>query len=311
MGEGSTTRGTRLLDQVRQAIRVRHYSYRTEQQYVAWIRRYIRFHGTRHPRELGGAEVSAFLTHLVTSRNVAAATQNQALPALLFLYKNVLDIELPWLDQVIRSKRPRRLPVVLTRAEVREVLKHLSGPYWLVASLLYGSGLRLLEALSLRVKDIDLERRSLVVRDAKGQKDRVTVLPDSLVDPLRRHLAEVRRDHERAVAAGFGGVECPTRCSGNIPVPTWTMVGSSSFPRTSRRTTRAPARGDGITCTPRPYSARFAAQFGQQGLSGRPRATPSGIPSRRTCLNRATTSVRSRSCWATATSARHRSTRMC
>jgi hypothetical protein len=114
MNQGSTTRGTRLLDQVRQAIRVRHYSYRTEQQYVAWIRRYIRFHGTRHPRELGGAEVSAFLTHLVTSRNVAAATQNQALAALLFLYKNVLDIELPWLDQVIRSKRPRRMPVVLT-----------------------------------------------------------------------------------------------------------------------------------------------------------------------------------------------------
>jgi integron integrase len=209
MGEGSTTHGTRLLDQVRQAIRVRHYSYRTEQQYVAWIRRYIRFHGTRHPRELGGEEVSEFLTHLVTSRNVAAATQNQALAALLFLYKNVLDVELPWLDQVVRSKRPRRLPVVLSRAEVREVLKHLSGPYWLVASLLYGSGLRLLEALCLRVKDVDLERRSLVVRDAKGQKDRVTVLPDSLVTPLRRHLSDVRRDHERAIAAGFGGVELP------------------------------------------------------------------------------------------------------
>jgi integron integrase len=209
MDEGSTAAGPRLLDQVREAIRVRHYSYRTEQQYVAWIRRYIHFHGKRHPRSLGGPEVSAFLTHLAANRNVAAATQNQALAALLFLYKNVLGNELPWLDQIVRSKRPRRIPVVLSRAEVREVLGRLTGRYWLVVSLLYGSGLRLLEALHLRVKDVDLERRTLIVRDAKGQKDRVTVLPDSLVEPLRKQLQWVRTGHERAIASGFGGVELP------------------------------------------------------------------------------------------------------
>jgi integrase len=183
MGEGPTRAGPRLLDQVREAIRVRHYSYRTEQQYVAWIRRYIHFHGMRHPRTLGGAEISEFVTDLAANRKVAAATQAQALAALLFLYKNVLEVELPWLDQIVRSKRPKRLPVVLSRTEVREVLRRLNGRYRLVASLLYGSGLRLLEALHLRVKDVDLERRTLIVRDAKGQKDRVTVLPDSLVVP--------------------------------------------------------------------------------------------------------------------------------
>jgi site-specific recombinase XerD len=156
-----------------------------------------------------GPEVSAFLTHLASDCNVAAATQNQALAALIFLYKQVLDIELPWLDQVVRSKRPKRLPVVLSRAEVRAVLGKLTGRYWLVASLLYGSGLRLLEALHLRVKDVDLGQRQLVVRDAKGMKDRVTVLPDSLVEPLRSQIAALRASHERAVAAGYGGVELP------------------------------------------------------------------------------------------------------
>ena len=150
MVEKGPTAEPRLIDRVRQSIRVRHYSYRTEQQYVAWIRRFIRFHGCRHPRTLGGPEVSAFLTHLASDRNVAAATQNQALAALLFLYRQVLDIELPWLDQIVRSQRPKRLPVVLTRSEVRAVLGKLTGHHWLVASLLYGSGLRLLEALHLR-----------------------------------------------------------------------------------------------------------------------------------------------------------------
>src|SRR4030095_5289797 len=153
MAEGPTSSGPKLLDQVREAIRVRHYSYRTEQQYVAWIRRYIRFHDMRHPRTLGGADISAFLTHLATKCNVASSTQAQALAALLFLYKKVLEIELPWLDQIVRSRRPKRLPVVLSRTEVREVLRRLNGRYRLVVSLLYGSGLRLLEALHLRVKD--------------------------------------------------------------------------------------------------------------------------------------------------------------
>src|SRR5678816_2553169 len=147
----------RLLDHLREAIRVRHYSYRTETQYVAWVRRYILFHGKRHPRELAGPEVESFLTHLATDRNVAAATQAQALAAILFLYKHVLKLDLPWLGNVVRASRPKRLPLVLSRSEVRRVLAELEEPYLLIASLLYGSGLRVLEALRLRVKDVDLE----------------------------------------------------------------------------------------------------------------------------------------------------------
>jgi integron integrase len=199
----------RLLDQVREAIRVRHYSYRTEQQYVAWIRRYILFHGRRHPCELGGQHVESFLSYLAVRRHVAAATQAQALAALLFLYKHVLNIALPWLNSVVRATRPRRLPTVLTRTEVRQVIAHLEGPSALVASLLYGSGLRVLEALRLRYKDVDLDRRTLAVRDGKGAKDRVTVLPDSMVDLLRSQLRVVRERHESARLNGFAGVELP------------------------------------------------------------------------------------------------------
>src|SRR5687767_5900738 len=178
----------RLLDQVREAIRVRHYSYRTEQQYVAWIRRYILFHRRRHPRELGGQEVESFLTHLATERHVAAATQAQALAALLFLYKHVLNVNLPWLANVIRASRPKRLPLVLTRQEVTRVLNELDGRYRLIVGLLYGSGLRVLEALRLRVKDIDTQHRIVVVRNGKGAKDRITVLSETLCEPLAQHL---------------------------------------------------------------------------------------------------------------------------
>lgn len=199
----------RLLDQVRDRIRLKHYSYRTEKQYVGWIRRYILFHGKRHPSDLGGPEVEAFLSHLATDRNVAAATQNQALAALLFLYKDVLGVELPWLDGVVRAKRPQRLPVVLTRDEVRSVLGNLDGQPWLVASLLYGSGLRLMEALRLRIKDIDIEHPQITVRDGKGGKDRVTVLPGGLLEPLSVHLTRVREQHDEAIRQGYAGVELP------------------------------------------------------------------------------------------------------
>ncbi len=199
----------RLLDLVRSEIRKRHYSYRTEKQYVGWIVRYIQFHDGQHPKALGGREVEAFLSHLATTRNVAAATQAQALAALLFLYKRVLGVQLPWLGNVTRARRPKRLPVVLTRQEVQGLLKQLRGPYRVIASLLYGSGLRLLEALRLRVKDLDLTTRTLTVRDGKGFKDRVTVIPDSLIAPLRIRLARLREIHEAAVAAGFGGVDLP------------------------------------------------------------------------------------------------------
>jgi integron integrase len=198
-----------LLDQVRKAIRLRHYSYRTEQAYVAWIRRFILFHEKRHPIDMGGPEVEAFLSHLAVSLRVASATQAQALAAILFLYKYVLNVNLPWLGAVVRAKRPRRVPTVLTRDEVLRVLANLGGSYLLVVSLLYGSGLRVLEALRLRVKDIDLERRILVVRDAKGAKDRVTLLPDSLRDSIRRQLTVVRERHEFARKHGFAGVELP------------------------------------------------------------------------------------------------------
>jgi integron integrase len=207
----------RLLDQVREAIRLRHYSYRTEQQYVAWIRRYILFHGRRHPRDLAAAEIETFLTYLASQRNVAAATQAQALAALLFLYKHVLNAHLPWLGKVVRATRPKRLPVVLSRAEVRGVLANLDGQHLLVASLLYGSGLRLMEALRLRYKDVDLERSILLVRDGKGAKDRVTVLPDSLRDPLRLQLSLVRERHAYARTHGFGGVELPFSLARKYP----------------------------------------------------------------------------------------------
>jgi site-specific recombinase XerD len=174
----------KLLDQVRDAIRLKHYSYRTEQTYVGWIRRYILFHHKQHPKDMGTPEVEAFLTHLAVERNVAASTQNQTLSAILFLYNNVLNQELGKLD-AIRAKRSKYLPTVLTKAEVREILQQLSGVPGLVIKVLYGSGLRLNESLSLRIKDLDFAQHQIVVRDTKGNEDRVTMLPDSLIAPLQ------------------------------------------------------------------------------------------------------------------------------
>ena len=207
----------RLLDQIRDRIRVLHYSYRTEQQYLAWIRRFILFHGKRHPLAMGAAEVEAFLTYLARDRNVAASTHAQALAAILFLYKQVLHAELPWIENVTRATRPRRLPVVLTPEEVRAVLAHLRGPHWLVGNLLYGAGLRLMEALRLRVKDLDFDYRQLIVRDGKGSKDRVTMLPDSVLAPLQEHLRNVQTQHRCAIEQGFGGVELPHALTRKYP----------------------------------------------------------------------------------------------
>jgi hypothetical protein len=179
----------RLLDRVRDAIRLRHYSIRTEATYVDWVRRFVLFHGKRHPESMGASEVQAFLTHLATERGVAAATQNQAKSPLLFLYKEVLGVQLPWLDEIVAAKSRERMPVVLTPTEVRALLHELSGSSWLVAALLYGTGMRLLEGLRLRVKDVDFERRELVVRSGKGAKDRVTVLPENLILPLKEQPA--------------------------------------------------------------------------------------------------------------------------
>ena len=211
-----TARAPRLLVQVREAIRRRNYSYRTEEAYVQWIRRFIYFSGKRHPLELGAAEVTAFLNHLASERNVAAATQNQALSALLFLYKEVLQQPLPWLDALDRAKRPARLPTVLTQAEVRRLLDAMKGTRWLMASLRYGAGLRLTECLKLRVKDIDFGYRQIMVRDAKGAKDRVTMLPRSTVEPLKRQLAVAKAMHEADVAAGVGEVGTAARAGAQV-----------------------------------------------------------------------------------------------
>ena len=207
----------RLLDQVRDKIRLKHYSLRTEQAYVDWIRRYILHHDKRHPSEMGAAEVEAFLTHLATARGVAAATQNQAKSALLFLYKEVLGIELPWLEHVEKAKAPRRLPVVLTRDEVAAVLARLHGVHALVGHLLYGTGMRIMEGVRLRVKDIEFTRRLIIVRDGKGQKDRVAMLPDRVVPPLQTQLARARALHERDVASGFGHVGLPYALARKYP----------------------------------------------------------------------------------------------
>lgn len=201
---------SRLLDQVREATRRLHYSIRTEEAYVAWTKRFILFHGKRHPLEMGEPEVVAFLNDLAVRRDVAASTQNQALSALIFLYKVVLEKPLGWLDdRVVRARSPERLPTVFSRQEARAVLAQLDGTAWLAASLMYGSGLRLMECLRLRVKDIDFGQVQIIVRDGKGQKDRATLLPASAIEPLRRQIEHVRAVHESDLRDGHGRVHLP------------------------------------------------------------------------------------------------------
>lgn len=202
-------RPPKLLERMRQHLRTRHYSIRTEQAYIDWARRFILFHDKRHPQDMGAAEVGVFLTHLAVDRQVSASTQNQAKAALLYLYKQVLGVDLPWLDEVVQAKRPRRLPVVLTPSEVRTLLQHMDGTTGLIAELLYGTGMRLLEGLRLRVKDIEFARREIVVREGKGGKDRVTVLPENLIAPLQAQLHKARALHEKDLAAGLGRVYLP------------------------------------------------------------------------------------------------------
>jgi len=216
-GAGIVPRTPRLLDTVRDALRVRHYSRRTERAYLGWIRRYIVFHAKRHPAEMGAAEVSRFLSSLAVEGRVSASTQNQALAALLFLYGPVLGVELPWLDELVRAVRPERLPVVLSRDEVRAVLLVLRGTPRLMAVLLYGAGLRLLECARLRVKDLDFAANQIVVRSGKGDRDRVTILPAVVRPALERQLARVRAQHERDLRAGAGWVELPHALARKYP----------------------------------------------------------------------------------------------
>ena len=200
----------RLLDQVRAACRARHYSLRTERAYVGWVRRYVLANGKRHPRGLGPAELEAFLTALAVDGRVAASTQNQALSALLFLYRQVLGMDrLPWLEGVVRAKHPARIPVVLSRGEVRRLLAHIDGTCWLMAALLYGTGMRLMECVRLRVKDVDFDRGEIVVREGKGGKDRRVPLPKRLRDPLHERIERTRVVHAQDLAAGLGRVWLP------------------------------------------------------------------------------------------------------
>ena len=228
----------RLLDRVREAVRARHYSRRTEEAYVAWIRRYIFFHGKRHPAEMGAPEVTRFLSALAVEGRVAASTQNQALSALLFLYRDVLELDLPWLDGVVRAKRPQRLPVVLTREEVQAVLQPLKGVPRLMAYLLYGAGLRLLECCRLRVQDVDFAANQIVVRSGKGDKDRVTMLPAAVKAALARHLETVQEQHRRDLQYGAGWVELPTALNRKYPNAGREWVWQWVFPATRLYTDR-------------------------------------------------------------------------
>lgn len=206
---GTATGKPRLFDEVRRHLRLKHYSLRTESAYLGWIRRFILANDRRHPREMGGAEVETFLSELAVQWQVAPGTQNQALSALLFLYRTVLGIELPWMDNMARAKRHRRVPTVLSQDEVRRLLASMEGRPWLLASLLYGTGMRLMECLRLRVKDVDFARSEVTVRDGKGGKDRRTMLPRSLVEPLQREIERARVLHERDLEAGFGEARLP------------------------------------------------------------------------------------------------------
>ena len=209
-------------------------SIRTEEAYVGWVRRFIFANDKRHPRELGAREVEAFLTHLAMHGRVAASTQNQALSALLFLYREVLQQELPWMENIRRAKRPERLPVVLSREEVAALLEEMNGVTWLMASLLYGAGLRLMECVRLRVQDVDFVRREITVRQGKGGKDRRTMLPAIIVDALQGQLAEARRVHERDLAAGFGAVWLPNALARKYPNAAREWAWQYVFPASSR-----------------------------------------------------------------------------
>ena len=230
----AAAKAPKLLDRMREALRARHYSRRTEETYCYWVKRFIFFHHVRHPAEMAEAEINAFLTHLAVKENVSASTQNQALSALLFLYRYVVGREVGDLGEVIRARKPKRLPVVMTREEVKAVLANMTGDKWLMASMMYGAGLRLMECLRLRVQDIDISRSEILVRDGKGAKDRITMLPESLKVPLQEHLKKVKMVHEHDRADGWGRVEMPNALDRKYPnAPTdwrWQWV----FPQENR-----------------------------------------------------------------------------
>jgi len=228
----AVSREPKLLDQVHVAIRARHYSRRTEKSYVRWILRFILFNGKRHPADMGEREITSFLSMLATRRKVSASTQNQALSAILFLYRIVLQQEFDWLDGIVKAKRPVRLPVVLAREEVKAVLGHIRGTPWLMASLMYGAGLRLLECARLRIKDVDFAMGEITVRDGKGRKDRVTMLPYAMRAPLGEHVERVKRQHETDLRRKLGSVELPDSLDRKYPRAAWEWGWQWVFPAT-------------------------------------------------------------------------------
>jgi len=298
----------KLLDQVRDVLRLKHYSIRTEESYVDWIRRYILFHAKRHPKDMGRAEVEAFLTHLAVEGNVAASTQNQAFSALLFLYREVLKIELDAPLDAIRAKKPARLPVVLTRAEAHQVIDGMTGTYQLMAKLLReaGSGLRLMECVRLRVKDVDFERREIVVRDAKGGHERVTMLSASLVAPLQEHLKRVKQLHTQDLAEGCGEVYLPYALDRKYPNASreWREAGNTSSRPTGFLWTRVPAASAAITWTKAIFNAPSKMLCAWPASPNPPVVTPFGTALPRTCSKAAMTSAPSKNSSATRTSRR-------
>jgi integrase len=293
----------RLLDQVRERSRYLHYSLATEKAYLYWVRFFIRWHGLRHPRDMGAAEAEAFLTMLATQRKVSSSTHNQALSALLFLYREVMGVQLPWLDNVRRPAHKRRIPSVLTPAEVAAVLDLLQGEVGLLARLLYGTGMRLMEGLRLRIKDVDFDRHAIVVREAKGNKDRVVMLPRSLAPDLRAQLLAARATWERDRLSTRVVSKCRTHWRPSTHRSATPGPGSGCFPRQGMPSTQAPASSGATTCSKNGCSAHSSALWHRLASPSRCRSTRCAIRSRRICCRRGPISERYRSCWATATSA--------
>jgi integron integrase len=290
----------RLMDRVRERIRGLHYSLRTEEVYTSWCRAFIRFHGLRHPADMGAPEVEAFLTHLAVERSVSSSTHNQALSALLFLYGKVLGVNLPWLTEIGRPAVRRRLPVVLTREEVAALLARLSGEQALLARLLYGTGLRISEALQLRVKDIDFRMRAVIVREGKGGKDRVVMLPASLEGALRDQLRSARRCWEQDVTEQRAGVEMPHALERKFPRAGqswswfWVFPQDQAFDRSAQRRGAA-----GTTSTTRPSSAPSSARCRRPASPSPLHRTPCGIRLPPICCSRGRIFEPCRSCSAT------------
>lgn len=297
MRPSSSQSNPKLLTWMRSKLRLGHCSRRTEQCYIAWVIRYVRYHGLRHPRELGEQEVTAFLRHLAEELGVAASTQGQALAALLFLYREVLGRPLRLEGHVPRARSPRRLPVVLTRSEVARVLSQLEGGYRLVGAMLYGSGMRLLECLTLRVKDVDLERGEIRIRRGKGGVDRVTVLPEAVRPALRAQLRRVRALHAEDVAVGGGRVALPGALERKLPRAGFEWAWQWVFPASRVYRDGRTGSGGGIICIPRRCSGRWCWRCGGREWRSGPRVTRYGTVLPRICWSPATTSGRFRSCW--------------